>query len=621
MTTERQYKMNVPSGGVLYIRVDERGAWYVELKGAAKWFPVQRHEDPIWISNRKWDGIPETLEIAPEVWKEVRQGVQVQDGLKTVPPSWEDKEGITEEIRTKAIDILKNGNPIEYFLNVYNKIHVGDRDLGNIMLYCTGAQHNKTSRGLHPKLTGESGMGKSDAVETYIHLLPNCAYIKTSLSSKALFYHDIKPGTLIFLDDYKQNDDLDVIIKQTSSKFHAPYEHRTIDKDREAQIMTAPPEIVWAITSVDSSQDLQVLNRQVGLDVDGSENQTKAVVEHLIEGSGKVEEQFPITEEVLICRAMVLELKKHNFFVVIPYWKRIKWNDYSSRRNPSIFLDMVRSNAVWFFMQREREDNIIQASEEDFLSARKIYVGRADSLIDKLSKAERKLAELILANGGELYRDDAARQMLVSVNRISQLVHGEKGKTGLIQKVPGFSAERATIKNETRNISKCLLSLNGYERFDGYDKIVSLEPVEECKDGVNRKLTEKTDKPYYTVSSVSNIDIIYGEVLQLLRDRNFKSLSFMKGKNGLFPYTLPRHSENGASRVASCKLTSEIEQAMIKKMEADRIREDQFKTPTKCQECGQMTPTIYTLNEGEGDFEMRFCKECYDNYLDDISSR
>ena len=638
----REYKMTLPTGGNLYARISDRQIWTCEIKGAAKWYPVQRSEDPVWISNRKWDGLPKTFEIEPEAWNEFRQGVQQQEENAENQSKEPEEEGITEEIKAKALDILKTGKPVDYFLDTFNKIHVGDRDLGEILIYCTGSQLNKTSNGLHPKLSGESGMGKSDAVETFLHCLPKCAYIKTSLSSKSIFYHDIKPGTLIFLDDYKQNDDLDAIIKQTSSRFHEPYEHRTIDKDREAQIMVAPPEIVWAITSVDTSQDIQVLNRQVGLDVDATEDTTRSVIEHLLAQAEHGEERFPLTEEVLICRAMILELKRHCFKVAIPFAKRIKWQDLSSRRNPSIFLDLIRSNAVWHFMQRVNgEDDFIEANEDDFVSAKRLYVGRADTLIDKLSKPERRLAEAILENHGEMYRDEAAAKLKVSVNRISQLTHGENGKTGLIQKLPGFNVEKVTLRDDVRSVQKTMLTMVGYDKFKGFDSIVTLEPplsTEGRKDGVSEELTPKTVSSHIHSKLVSNIEDIRERDLHVPRENLENNFSPEKPKTPYFLTPRSLIAENGLTgefmrpnshecqkdslqnvetRHTNLKnrVTAE-EQKMLESMTADAIKEDKFKLK-RCEECGKSVTALYEI--GEGEFVMRMCKVCYDAYLDDIS--
>jgi len=353
------------------------------------------------------------------------------------------------------------------------------------------------------------------------------------------------------LDDYKQNDDLDAIIKQTSSNFHAPYEHRTIDKDRNAQVMTAPEEIVWAITSVDSSQDIQVLNRQLGLDVDASPDTTEAVIQHIFEQAKDGAERFPVTEAVLICRAMVLELRKHTFHVTIPYADRIRWNDLSSRRNPSMFLDMIRSSAVWHFLQRNSpEDDVIEASEDDFVAAKRIYVGRADTLIDKLSKAERRLVEAIIANHGEMYRDEAAMVLKISVNRVSQLARGENGRTGLIQKLPGFNIEDVTIDEGVRKVHKALLTIADYDRFQGLDRIVYLD--KECKDGVRDSVSNKNDNSIDSVSSVSKIEDI--------RERDSSPpeniISHMIPKKPYGPYSDSRRPQGALTPPLTVKLQS-----------------------------------------------------------------
>jgi plasmid maintenance system antidote protein VapI len=569
--TVREYKRDLATGGKLYARLAEDGAWTCEIRGAATWCAAQKSPEPVWVSCRKWDKLPEVFGIDPEVWNEFRQGVQSQEEEAEAVEEAKDGDGITPEIEAKAVEILKSGKPVEFFLDTFGKIHVGDRDLGQILIYCTGSQLNKTSNGLHPKLSGESGMGKSDAVETFLHCLPKCAYIKTSLSSKSIFYHDIRPGTLIFLDDYKQNDDLDAIIKQTSSRFHDPYEHRTIDKDRQAQVMIAPPEIVWAITSVDTSQDIQVLNRQVGLDVDATEDTTRAVIDHLLAQAVEGAERFPLTEEVLICRAMVLELKKHSFRVAIPYAKRMRWKDLSSRRNPSIFLDLIRSNAVWHFMQRPSTDeDFIQATEEDFVAAKTLYVGRADTLIDKLSKPERKLAEAILANRGEMYRDEAAAALKVSVNRISQLVHGENGRTGLIQKLPGFNAEKVTLRDEVRSVQKVLLTMVGYNRFQGFDSIVTLEPEKKTLEGnkypVSEELTDKTGSSNTHSKIISKIDSIYERDLLPSTQSKTNIFSIENSKTPYSPYTDIGSLEN---RLTSEFMAPDSQKKNIKTLQKD----------------------------------------------------
>jgi len=574
MKYEREYKLPV-SGGNLHVGIDAKGYWYVELKGR-EWRPVQISDKPIWFDARKWEHVPEKLGIDVAAWNQFRAEVQIAEA-EAENETGDDGETYPDEIVAKAREILKDGDPIKFFLDTFNQIHVGDRELAQVMMCCVGSQHCENSQGLHPKLSGESGMGKSDAMETFIHLLPPWAYLKTSLSSKAIFYHPINPGTIIFLDDYKQNDDLDTIIKQSSSTFHKPYEHRTIDKDRAAQVMTAPPELVWAITSVDSNQDIQVLNRQVGLDVDSSEDMTKKVITHLFKAAGEGADRFPMTDEVMVCRAMVADIKANRFRVKVPFWDRIEWNDLSSRRNPSIFLDILRSMTIWKFMQRDTKDGYLIATEDDFKDAKDLYIGRADTLIDKLTKAERRLVQTLVDENGEVYKDMAASIMGVTSQRISQLIHGENGKTGLLQKLPGFEVEDVLIRDDVKSVRKKVLRFvhwSEYQRLDAYGSVVILRGKGENQQQENAGKDAKGSNEAKTYSvtesgvlSVSKVSII-GDIRERENittsppyEKNISSHIFPE--NALHPYKGEPDSESPTYDVKESPLNeSEMDQVL-----------------------------------------------------------
>ncbi|HQB07513.1 MAG TPA: hypothetical protein PK712_06615, partial [Rectinema sp.] len=63
-------------------------------------------------------------------------------------------------IKAEALDILKNGDPVEYILNVYSRLHVGDIQIGKVLLLSIANQSVLNSEGLQPKLSGASGKGK-----------------------------------------------------------------------------------------------------------------------------------------------------------------------------------------------------------------------------------------------------------------------------------------------------------------------------------------------------------------------------------------------------------------------------------------------------------------------------
>lgn len=388
-------------------------------------------------------------------------------------------EHIDADIMSEARRILETEDPVEYALSTFNTLHKGDKTAGGITYCCCLTPQIETSRGAHPKLTGKSGGGKSDMAEAVLHTLPSEAYIKTGLSPKALMYHPIRAGTIVFCDDYKQNDDVDAILKQTSSNFHEPYTHRTVKRGKPAT-MHAPPEIVWMITSVDSDQDIQVLNRAVPIDVDESEVQDKAVAGHVLKLAAEGEVARPVTHDVMVTRAMFRILKSKRYRVKIPFALDIEWNDAGNRRNLPLFLDILQAVTFWRRFQRDvDEEGKLLAKVEDFDLAKDLYVGdgRGEGFKTKLTGAERKLVKLIVEEGGRLEQQRAAKLMEVTSGRITQLVNGKDPKKdgGILHKdVPGFSVVRESIDEGGRSKWVNVLYLEKFDVWRDAETVVSL---------------------------------------------------------------------------------------------------------------------------------------------------
>ncbi len=133
-------------------------------------------------------------------------------------------------IKAKALDILQHGDPVEYILSVYSRIHVGDIQIGKVLLLSIANQSVLNSEGLQPKLSGASGKGKTHAAKSMFHLIPDVGYkLEGSLSAKSMYYFpDLKPGTVIFSDDIRINADLEDTFKRAMSKFKQPTLHRTV---------------------------------------------------------------------------------------------------------------------------------------------------------------------------------------------------------------------------------------------------------------------------------------------------------------------------------------------------------------------------------------------------------
>lgn len=409
------------------------------------------------------------------------------------PEGEEECPEASEGIRAEALDILRHGDPIKYIVDQCGQMVLGAEKAFRKLVCCVAVQGVKQSAGLHPKLAGESGAGKTAAIYAFSHLLPAEAVVKGSSSNLAAFYHSDGNSVFRILDDYQAgNETLDTIIKQTTSVFHRPYDHRTVKK-QEALTLHIGSEQTWAVTSVDSSQDIQVLNRQIPINVDDGEELTRRVNARTIERYGKGEEQFLVGDTVLVCREIWRVLRGDGLINVrVPYFERIEWLDTSNRRNPSIFMDLLVAHTAMFRYQREQDsEGFFLSTEADFEAAKALFTDKdAQELVYRLTKKEREFADLLTKHPSGLTREAAAEALHISGNRISQLANGEKGKGGLTQKLPGFSIVEITDserldEDHHRATKKVLYRLTMYDPLTGFESVVRLRP--ENDDGGDSK--------------------------------------------------------------------------------------------------------------------------------------
>jgi len=407
-----------------------------------------------------------------------------------------------QKIHEMAIEVLESGDPIRYIAASCGRRVLGADKAFKKLICCISVQNIHQSAGLHPKLNGESGGGKTWAILTFAHHLPEEAVLKGSMSAKAGYYHSDGNRVLRILDDYQAgNEDLDTTIKQTSSEFHEPYTHRTVANNK-ALTLNIGSEQTWAITSVDSSQDIQVLNRQIPINVNDSEELTKDVNRQTIERYGEGEPQFHVDDNVLVSREIFCKLREEGYINVrVPFYDRIEWFDTSNRRNPSIFMDLLIGITAMNRFQREKDaDGYYLATEVDFHMAKELFTERdAEELVHRLTKRERQFAELLAKNKDGMTREEVAKALELSPSRISHLASGDKGKGGLSQKLPGFAVQEITDYEiytqgaEKRAVRKTLYKLEGYNPLEGFDAIVKLRESAPSADGVRVKVRNENN--------------------------------------------------------------------------------------------------------------------------------
>jgi len=355
-----------------------------------------------------------------------------------------------KHISDKANEILEAGTPIPFLMQEYQKNHVGDEITGKMILAAIGTQSILNSSGIQPKLSADSGKGKSHAVSSVLHLIPRKYLLETSLSGKALFHSDdLNAGTIIFSDDVEPDESLQEIIKRSSTNFQKTTNHRISIKDSgewTTKTKTIPPRIVWVLTSVNDNGSLEYLNRQLNLSVDETENQDNKVTELLLKKAESGELDFPITDNVLVCREIIKDIKTKQFIVKIPYALRIEWNDSKNRRNLSQFLDLIRAFAVFDYRHRKKiDDNTIEANEEDFKLALSMYSTRAINQKLKLNDTELGILSKMVKD-----QPYTIEQLQTLINRSDTTIkfsfHGRPGHEngGLLAKVPALQYSKET---------------------------------------------------------------------------------------------------------------------------------------------------------------------------------
>ncbi len=327
------------------------------------------------------------------------------------------------------------------------------------MIHSLASRKVVNSKGLHVSITGESGKGKSHAIETMQSLIPAKYCLDGRMSDKALFYmEDLEVGSVITLDDVSLSDQMQEILKGVTTSFQKPFLYRTVNKDRKPQVCTIPERCVWWIAKVEGSGDDQVFNRMLTCWIDDSEEQDLKVLDRTLAGA----EQLPtsdvtISDDVCICRQIWQELSP--VWVVIPYARSIRFQSAENRRNPDMLLDLIRTNAALCQQQREVRQidgaTCVVATKEDFHQAARLFTslnGKNGGQDTKLTKRETSLVNYLSSLGlAEVTIAQLQQTTGWSNSTIGKLIHGYcsygKSYSGLLAKCPAISYLDRTIIN------------------------------------------------------------------------------------------------------------------------------------------------------------------------------
>ena len=356
---------------------------------------------------------------------------------------------IDESIKEEANRILDGDGTIQYLIDTYHTVHIGDEITGKLLITAIGSQSVKNSFGLQPKVSGGSGEGKTHAVGAVMHMVPEEYVLETTLSDKAIYHKkDIKPGTIIYSDDVNLSDVLQGIIKRATTHFQKyTTDTITVKKDGEftTESLTIPPRIIWALTSVNDTGSLEFLNRQINLAVDESKEQDERVMKLQLKKAVSGDIDLAVTDQVLICREIIRTIKSKLFTVTIPYAERVIWNNPDNRRNLNQFLDIIKSFAVFNYRNRTKvNEDTIEANEIDFQNAVSLYTKRQANQRFKLNDNELMVLSK-MAKGAEYDLKTLQVSTGLSYQTLLYLFNGRNGRTGLLEKVADLTTHAETL--------------------------------------------------------------------------------------------------------------------------------------------------------------------------------
>lgn len=413
-----------------------------------------------------------------------------QRNNETDPDEIDIPEEEKEAARLKAIDILKNGDPIKYIRETIEEHHVGDEKTEECICVSIAGQSCLNTDGIQTAVNGDSGSGKSHLMKIHLHLVPNKYKEVTSLSPKAAYYMNLKPGTIIFSDDTTPSEEMEEVIKRATTNYQE-YTKHTIVRDGKPETFMVPPRINWYLTSVDSEVSLQLLNRQLTFNTSNDPEHKNAIFakqqEKAVTGEMPV---IDVTERVLVCRRIYDIIKSQTFKVKIPFAKRIELEDKSNSRVFPMFLDMIKGYTIFFHMQRETDgDGYLLATEEDFNKAKALFESQTEGIVSKLNDKERAILRHIKSHP-RCTIQSIAEGTGYSYATVRNIIKGRpKSKSageGLLEKVKGLSISEeihTTEEDEKYKISKKAERFILSDKFDGWslytNKFITLKTENE----------------------------------------------------------------------------------------------------------------------------------------------
>lgn len=370
----------------------------------------------------------------------------------------------------RATNILKDGNPFQFYMNKWKSCYAVTNDndsIGAMTLCVIASTLISNSKGVHEKVGGPSGFGKSVGITRMFALLPPEKTFVSSMSAKALFYTDIPAGTVVYCDDVDlSKEDFFTTVKQSTSEYQQTTKHTTVMNGLSLKC-SVNPRIGWILSSVDNFDDGQLDSRFGETEVSDDIDKQVAIHEKQKEEEFNTEKSGIIDDDILVCQCLWDILQQGGLYEIrIPFIKAITWADIKHPRNFPFFKDLIRCMTLFRIFQREKVNDFYLSTVEDYEAAKQIYKKMEKNNATKLNTNEIQIltylkkqhqnfmnaiitnhySNEVLATLGKVSRpsliDAMSKNHKMTQQQVIYAIHGKNNNGGLLNKVVGLQAEK-----------------------------------------------------------------------------------------------------------------------------------------------------------------------------------
>ena len=365
--------------------------------------------------------------------------------LRTCP------ETESDAVKELAEDIWQSGEALNYMCESCAKIHVGDKTAIRAMLLSYAAVRVLNGEGLHISISGSAGTGKSHAASTAAKHLPEGAVMDARVSDKALYYHQIKEGTVLLLDDQELSEDLQELLKVASTDWSKSATYLTVNNQKAVELKL-PAKCPFWVVKANLNGDEQILDRQLVIWTDESVEQLRSIQQVIFHTAANPDLKIG-DADAAVCREIWNHIEPA--VVTIPYAEGIGCDEHMDPRNIKILLSLIQAHALMKGPQRNREGELVEATLDDFEEAANIInpllgnTGGSQKL--KLSSGAAKVLDyLATQDTGIIPLENIREETKLNQSLLSHALYGRDGRQtdGLLGVCPALEIVEDTITRQ-----------------------------------------------------------------------------------------------------------------------------------------------------------------------------